>query len=210
MNAVTTSPATITVSQSNSSLSSALSTFVSAYNAAFAAVGQQRGQSGGALTGDSLIFGLGSMLGNMVDYNTQDGSGVSSLADLGITIGSDGTLSFNSATFASASSSAIQNFLGGTTSGGWLQGNYNALDTFANTVTGQIGGEFNTIGTQITSDQAKITEDQATIATLTANLQKQLSAADAAIASLQSQNSYLEQLFTATYGSSSTSAANGG
>jgi flagellar hook-associated protein 2 len=200
LNQTTTSPVVISVAQSNSGLSSALSSFASAYNAAVAAVGQQRGQSGGALVGDSLVFQLGGVLNNIVDYTSSSGS-VGSLADLGLTLNSDGTLTFDSSTFASANSADIQSFLGSTTTSGLLETAFHSLDSFTNTVTGSIGSEYNTFGTEITADNTKIANDQAQISVMQSNLQAQLSAADAAIATLQSQTNYFEQLFTATYGS---------
>jgi len=201
LNQTTSSPVLISVARSDSGLSSAISNFVNAYNGAVAAVGQQRGQSGGVLVGDSLIVELGAALGNMSTYTNGSGS-VSSLADLGITLNQDGTLTFDSSTFASASQTDMANFLGSTTTGGFLETAYNALNAFTDPTTGLVGSEYNNLGTEITADNSKIANDQTQITNLQNNLQAQLSAADAAIATLQSQDTYFQQLFTATYGSS--------
>ena len=56
------SPVTITVSQDFSGVQSAITNVVSAYNAAYDALGQDRGQNGGALTGDPLVLTLSNIL----------------------------------------------------------------------------------------------------------------------------------------------------
>jgi flagellar hook-associated protein 2 len=198
----TTTPVSITVSQSSSGLQSALSSLATAYNAAVAAVAQHRGQAGGALTGDSLIYELTSALNSIGTFSSGSGS-VRSLADLGLNLDQSGNLTFNATTFSSANLSGIQSFLGSISTGGLLQSANNAMQAFTDPTKGLIANEYNIFSTQITADNSQITEDQARITTLQNNLLQQLSVADAAIATLQSQNSYFEQLFTATYGSSS-------
>lgn len=56
------SPVTITVAQSTSSLANALSSLATAYNSAVSALTAQTGSTGGALTGDSMISSLHNML----------------------------------------------------------------------------------------------------------------------------------------------------
>jgi flagellar hook-associated protein 2 len=199
----TTAPVTITVSQSSSGLQSALSNLATAYNAAVAAVGQHRGVSGGALTGDSLIYELTGALNKMVTYTGGSGS-VTSLASLGLNLSQTGTLTFDATAFASANLAGVQSFLGNVSTGGLLQSASTALHSFTDSTKGLIANEYNIFSTQITSDNNQIREDQARLTTLQTSLLRQLAAADAAIASLQSQNNYFAQLFTATYGSSSS------
>jgi flagellar capping protein FliD len=55
--------------------------------------------------------------------------------------------------------------------------------------------EFNNIGTEITSDNSEISDDQTRVNTIQADLQQQLSAADAAIAVLQQQSTFYTNLF---------------
>ena len=184
----------ITVAASQGNLSSALSSFATAYNAAVAAVAGQVGQSGGALAGQSLVYELQNALSKIAQFTGASGA-VQSLSDLGLTLGSDGNLTFDSSQFSSQSASGIQQFLGGLTSGGFLQSVNNTLNTFTDTTTGTLADEYNNVGTQITNDQNEISTDQDRVNLIQANLSQQLSQADAAIAVLQQQNTFYTNLF---------------
>jgi flagellar hook-associated protein 2 len=184
----------ITVAASQGDLSSALSTFVSAYNAAVTAVAGQVGQSGGALAGQSLVYELQGALSKIAQFTGTSGS-VMDLSDLGLTLGSDGSLSLDSSQLSTQSEAGIQQFLGGLTSGGFLQAANNVLNTLTDTTTGTLADEYNNVGNEITSDQSKISDDQTRVNLIQANLSQQLSQADAAIAVLQQQNTFYTNLF---------------
>jgi flagellar capping protein FliD len=130
---------------------------------------------------------------------------VNSLSDLGLTVDETGQMSFDSTTYSAANSASIQQFLGTTTTGGFLETANNDLQTMTDPNTGLLQGESNTLQTQVTTENGEIADDQTRISDLTTNLQSELSAADAAIASLQSQNTYFQELFQATYGTNGTS-----
>jgi flagellar hook-associated protein 2 len=207
----TTSPVTITVSSDYSALSSALSNFASAYNAALTSLYQQRGQSGGALTGESIVYSLTDVLNSISTY-TQSGSGsVGTLADLGLTLDSsgDGNLDFNASTFSAASPVAIQQFLGSIGSSGFLQTANNALNAMTDPNTGVLQADGTALQTQITSENSQIAAQQTIVSDLETNLQSQLSQADAAIATLQAQTSYYTQLFNVEYGNNSGTMSGG-
>lgn len=208
--AQTSAPVTITVSNNFSALQSDLSNFVSAYNSAVAAVQKNVGQNGGALQGDAIVSTLTGVLAQITGYTSGSGS-VSNLADLGITVGDGGQLSFDAATFSSASPADVQQFLGSvgatpSTGSGFLQTVNNELTSVTETSTGLVATDYNSLATQITSDNNKIADDQTNISQLTNNLQAQLSQADAAIATLQSQHTYFTELFQAEYGNGTNSS----
>jgi flagellar hook-associated protein 2 len=197
----TSSPVTITVSTSYSALQSALQTFANDYNSAASAVAQQHGQNAGALAGQSIVYQLGNLLGTISQYAGSSPSGsVKSLSDLGLSIDQSGNLSFNASTFSAANPTAVQQFLGNVTSSGFLQSASNALTVFTDPTTGLLQSEDNSIQDNIKSENTYISQEQARITTLQTSLEQQLSAADAAIATLQSQNTYFQDLFTAQYG----------
>jgi flagellar hook-associated protein 2 len=198
------SPVTITVAQSTTSLASALSSLATAYNSAVSALTAQTGSTGGALTGDSMISSLRSMLSSLLHYSSSSG-GIADLNSLGLVVDSSGNMTFNATTFDSLSSSDISTFLGGTTTGGFLQTAYNEMDSYANADTGVIYSALSTIEAQITTDNGKLSDDETQVNTLQTNLMNQLSAADAAIATLQAQKTYYQELFQAEYSSSSSS-----
>ncbi|HVY91784.1 MAG TPA: flagellar filament capping protein FliD [Bryobacteraceae bacterium] len=204
----TTSPSTVTVSTDFSGLQNAISNFVSTFNSAVTSVQKNEGQNGGALEGNSLIYTLVNVLNNLAQ--TSSGSGaVTSLADLGVTLQQNGQLAFDPSVFSAANTTDIQQFLGSTTTdGSFLQQTNDALNTVTDVNVGLIASTFNAFQTEITSKNSEIANDQLRIDQLQTNLQTQLSKADAAIATLESQKTYFEQLFTATYGTNGIQGKN--
>ena len=191
-------PAVITVSTSYSSLDSALQTLATDYNAAVSTLNQNVGQNGGALTGQSIIYTLRSALQAITGFTGGSGS-VASLNDLGLSLDATGNLSFDASVLSSANMASVQQFLGSTTTGGFLQAANDALNSVAYPGTGIIESEITTAQNEISNENSQISEDQTRVNDLTTSLQAQLSAADAAIATLQSQQTYFTDLFDATY-----------
>jgi flagellar hook-associated protein 2 len=193
------SAATVTVSQSYSQLSSALSTFANDYNSAMSAVTQQMGQSSGALNGQSIIYTMESMLSSISQYSSGSSGSVHSLVDLGLEVDQNGQMSFDSSKLSGLNMSEVQQFLGSTTTGGFLQTANNSLESLTNSSTGMIQVSVTSLDSEITSDNSQISTDQNNINQLQTTLTEQLSAADAAIAQLESQATYMTQLFQAEY-----------
>jgi flagellar hook-associated protein 2 len=200
----TTSPVTITVSTDYSGLKSALSQFTTDYNSAVSTLSQDYGQNGGALSGQSIVYSLSGLLNEIAQYTTSSTGSVNSLSDLGMSIGSSGILSFDASTFSAANITDIQQFLGNTTSSGFLLIANNALTSITSS-NGLLQSDDNSIQSDITSENTYIAQEQVRISNLQTSLQAQLSAADAAIATLQSQTSYYTDLFNAEYGNGTNS-----
>ena len=205
--AQSSSPVTITVSQDFSGVQTAVSNLVSAYNGAFDALSQNRGQNGGALTGDPVVQTLSDVLQQISQYTSGSGS-VGSLADLGVKVGASGNLTFDP-TAMSSDNPAITQFLGGIDSGGFLQSVSNDLNTVTDPGKGVIATDYNSLQSTITTDNSHIADQQYQISTMEATLEQQLSQADAQIATLQAQDSYFQQLFTAEYGGNNTGTLSG-
>ncbi len=190
---------TVTVSSSLSSVSSELSSFVTAYNSAFAELGKNFGQNGGALVGDSTVLDMQQALNQMISYSGTGGS-ITSLAQLGVEFTQQGTLTFNSSAIAGLSSSQINDaltFLGGTTTGGFLEYANNTLNGITDPVAGSVATETQTLESESQNDQTQITNDQAQLTLMQTNLQTQMAEANALIATLQTRTTFLEGLFQA-------------
>jgi len=140
------------------------------------------------------VYELQDALDKMAQFTGTSGS-VMDLSDLGLTLGSDGSLTFDSSQFSAQSAAGIQQFLGGLTTGGFLQSANNVLNTFTDPTTGTLADEYNNIGNEITSDQTQVSTDQAQVNLIQTNLSEQLSQADAAIAVLQQQSTFYTNLF---------------
>jgi flagellar hook-associated protein 2 len=184
----------ITVAANEDSLSTALSNFATAYNTAASAITQQTGQNGGALAGESLIYELQQALSQLANYVSPSGT-VQNLGGLGLDLSDSGILSFDASAFDSASSTEVQNFLGGLTTNGFLQSANNIMSSVADPVNGMLTTQYNNLSSEVTGDEAQLSNDQTRVNLIQTNLQQQLSQADAAIATLQEQNTYYTNLF---------------
>jgi flagellar hook-associated protein 2 len=190
--------ATVTVSQSSSAQANALSSFVAAYNAAVDELGANRGQGGGALTGDSLIYTLSQSLRDMSGFTGGAGA-VQNLTDLGLTFDKTGHLNFDQTVFNTVSAahpSDVSAFLGSPTTGGFLKDATDTLNGLEDPNTGVIETTMNSAQTAIDNQNQKISDEQDRIDALTTSLTAKIDAADALIASLEQQATYFTTLFT--------------
>jgi flagellar hook-associated protein 2 len=191
---------TVTVASDNTGAANALSSFVSAYNAASSELTNNRGTAGGALTGQSIVFALEQSLESLSGYSGGSGS-VTSLADLGIGFNQTGQLTFDQAQFstvAASDPSDVAAFLGSAESGtGFLNAATNVLNSLGNATNGVFEASESTVQQQITTDNQQITATQARVTQVQNQMTAQMSAADALIASLQTQATYFTNYFTA-------------
>ena len=187
---------TITVANDPTALASAFSSFAGSYNAAVGILGQYHGKSGGALEGDSIISTLTNVLQQLSGYN--NGNPNTALANFGITVDTSGLLSVDTAAFttaATANFSGLVSTLGGATTGGFLQAAANLLTSVEDPGSGSLKHEETSVVNQITAQNTKITNEQARVAQLQSTITAQMVTADVAIASLESQVSYVNGLF---------------
>ena len=198
LNLMQAGSATIRVAQNVTSLSNALSSFVATYNAVSGELQNNRGQNGGALSGQSIVYNLQGALENLTSY-TGGSSDVTSLADLGITFDDNGNLQFNSSTFdalATTSPSQIVNFLGSETGGGFLQAAQNIVTSVNDSTTGMLAESSQAISSEISTIESKISDDQSSVSQLQQSLTAQMASADSTIAALQTQVTEITTLFT--------------
>jgi flagellar capping protein FliD len=110
-----------------------------------------------------------------------------------------GQLSFDPSTFNAANIAAVQQFLGTTSGSGFVAAATSAMSSVVDLSKGLIATQNTQLGDEVNNLNSQITDDQSKIQTLENTLQSQLSAADAAIATMQSQKTYYTELFDATY-----------
>jgi flagellar hook-associated protein 2 len=188
-------PATITVDRNTSSVESGLTAFVTAYNAAVDAIDAQHGTAGGALSGQSVLGSLTDILRQVTQYNAGSGSGIQSLYSMGISMDDQGKLSLDSSQFESSDPSAVMDFLGSASSSGFLKTASDAMNLAEDSTTGVVKEAISSLNTEMTHQDDLIATTQSYIDDLQSNLQQQMAAADAAIASMQQQVSFMTQLF---------------
>ncbi len=198
--ALSTGTANVTVAQNIDGVSSALSSLVTSFNAASNELTNNRGQNGGALSGDSIVGQLSNLLQSLGNYSSGTGS-VNSLAAIGLTYDQNGQLDFDQSTFdaaASSSPSDVMNFLGSESSlSGFLGAASQAMTQAVDPTSGIITTEIDAVGTSVTNLTTQISNDQDRVNQLQTSLTAQMASADAAIASLQSQETQITDLFAA-------------
>jgi flagellar hook-associated protein 2 len=190
---------TITVSRSSDKLSEAFSTFARAYNDLAGDLDKQRGESGGALSGQSVVSELTSSLRRLSAF-TSKGS-LKTLTDLGFTFDDKGVLSFNSAVLtdvAEPSLSGVLEFLGSSAGEGFLGSVERILDGLDTESTGLISAATDSVRRQIESTDALILANQERIDLMRESLAARISAADALIAAMEQQVAYMTGLLEAT------------
>jgi flagellar hook-associated protein 2 len=187
-------PVTVTVSRDATAASTAVSNFVTAYNAVQTELQAQVGQNAGALSGQSIVYQLFNSLSQIAVYSGSSGA-VQTLYDMGVTLSDDGQLTFDSSQFDSDSIDALQNFLGSASTGGFLQAASNALTGVEDTTTGSLKMAIQDLNNQITNQNTEISDETQKITDLQNTVTQQMAAADALIASLESQKTYMTGLF---------------
>jgi flagellar hook-associated protein 2 len=188
---------TITVSRSTSAISNALLAFVTAYNAAVDELDKHRGDSGGALAGQSIVFTLSQALRDVAQYSGDSGA-ITSLTELGLTFDGEGKLSLDTSTFSSAASDnmkAVLTFLGSTTESGFLKSATDLLYSLEDTTDGLIKTAISSLEAAVAAQDDRIAAEQDRVDRVRENLVAQMAAADALIAALEQQASYITDLF---------------
>lgn len=189
----------ITVTRPSSALASALASFAAAYNNAMDELEKHRGQAGGALSGQHFIYTLSRNLRQMIEYADSE-SGISGLTELGFTFDRDGRIYFNTMDFMAKdleSSGQVVAFLGSTLGGGFLRSASQTIQAATNPVWGRVRTELDAVAASIARTEESIAETTEQIEQMEISLQEQMAAADALIAQMEQQYTYITYLVEA-------------
>jgi len=205
---------TISVTPDSSSISTAINSFVTAYNTLITDVNSQFSfdaatSTAGTLAGDSTVEGLQSALLSSTNYSYNGGSAYTSLAQLGISTNSDGTLSVDSATLDAAISNnapAVTQFFQGTALNGFADTLQNALNTYTDPSQGAFTVELNSISSESTDLGDQIASDTSYYATLTTTLTTQYNNIDIELQQLPQQIQQTDALLGFNTNNSSSSS----
>jgi flagellar hook-associated protein 2 len=180
----------LTLGTDPTQLSSALQTFASSYNALVDQVNSQVGTAAGSLNGDYLINQVESDLQQTVGY--AGSNSIKGLATLGLTLDTSGKITFDQKTFDALGSTQISDafsYLGSSSTGfGSLAQKFTTLsDPISGLIQLQTAGL--TAENQTLTDSINRVTDR--VSTIQNSVTLRLQAADAAIASLQSQQTVI-------------------
>jgi flagellar hook-associated protein 2 len=212
INLVGTGDSTITVAQDNSALSSKISAFVTAFNALDKSLKDissydATAKKGAALYGDSTINSLRREIRSIITSTLGvDSTSYNRLSQVGVSFKSDGTLSLTSTTLntaISANFNKVASLFSGTgdsTDSSTSQGfayQLNTLLTTATGIDGLITNRKSSLQSEIRRLQARADQEQLRLADLQQMYQRQYTALDRTVASLNSMSSYLTNQFDA-------------
>ncbi len=204
-------PTSLTVTLDSSGISDALQGFVEDYNTAVDDVNKQRGLSGGALSGDTVVYELQNAL-NQLTGSYNGGGAIKSLSDLGVTFDQslNGHLDYDADTFYAAAFSnmdGVTSFLGDGTSSGFLKSATDTMASVEDATQGFLTTAINTNQTTIDADNSRVATEQAQVNVMQNNLMTQMDQADSLISSMEQQYTVVSNLFQAMDSSSGTSTS---
>src|SRR5258706_909339 len=188
----------ITITKSTASTSNALSAFAVAYNAAVSEIDKSRGSTAGVLAGNSILSSLSQSLENISSYSSGAAS-LPNLTSLGFSFDRNGVLSFDAAALGVATTgnaTALYTLLGDTNSG-FIQSANSALSALEDPTAGTIKTTETSLTSLSTQQDTLIADEQTRVDQFRVDLTGRISAADALIASLQQQVTFVTGLFAA-------------
>lgn len=192
---------TLTVATNTSAITSAVQGFANAYNSW---ISTQKSLSSydassstaGPLLGDAMLNSAVNGIASIMASGVTVGSTTYSMAQIGLNLNNDGTLTFSSSTLQStltASPTMVQNVFNGTNGIG------EQLNTFINSYTESSVGQIDQRSASINSDLTSLTQQQASLTayqqTLTDQYNAQFTALNNLMTQMQSSTTYLNQLF---------------
>jgi len=183
-----TKSVTIEVTRGSTSVKSAIEAFVNSYNSVVDELNKHYGTQKGALSGNSLIFGVNDVMRRISSYAEGD-SGLPSLASIGITADKFGKLSLDADGWDKVKGNLtdLKAFMGNLSDSGFLKAAGDNLNGLQNSDTGLLKTTLTSLDDQLTAADDRIAEEQRRIDDLTESLQKRFYAADALIAQLEQQ-----------------------
>ena len=194
-------PATLSITNDTTTIANNIQSFVSAYNSLQSTLVQLGGYdsssgTAGPMMGDAGLEGIQNQIRQALYSIVNTGSSTyNTLASIGITTNSDGSLSVNPGTLTTALNSnfsAVSQLFSGTS------GVAASLNSDINQALGT-NGAITTEGNTLTAQENSLTQQssrlQTQMAALSASLTQQYSALNSLLSSLQTTSSYLSQAF---------------
>ncbi len=196
-----TTPVTVSVATDATTLATQVQTMVNDINTVIsqsqsATQYDPNGQTTGPLIGDSVVEGLG---GGLVAALTSEvaGSSLQDASAIGITVNSNGTISFNSTTFTNALTAnpqAVSALFQQASGGGIAQQLQTYADSMSNPITGAITTEINGTQSDVTDLNNQISAWTPILTQQQQQLTNQFNAMETTLAQLQSQSAALSAL----------------
>jgi flagellar hook-associated protein 2 len=186
---------TVSVSRTAGAFKTSLTSFISSFNTVMGELDQQ---SSGTLRGNSILSTIRQQLRAAV---TGPLSGFGSMANIGLEFTKDGQLSLNCTLFDQATAGQLDNLktaIGSATTSGFLKLATDTLNTIEGATDGGIlKSTIQTVDDSVKAQDDRIASQQLRIDQLTTDLQSRMAAADALIAQMEQQATYITNMFEA-------------
>ncbi len=195
---------TLTVAQNTTAISNQIQSFVTAYNqwistesslSSFNSTAAQGSQSG-PLLGDAMLNSAVNGIASIMSSGITVGSTTYDLAQIGINLNHDGTLSINTTTLNSVlatSPSTVSAIFNGTNGFGEQLNSF--ITSYTDSATGQITQRESSINSDLAAQSQAQTSLTAWEQTLTAQYQAQFTQLNTIMSQTTNETSYLNQLF---------------
>ncbi len=190
-------PVTLSVKRSSAQIVDKLRAMVSAYNAATAKLDEHRGQNRGALQGQSVVSTLSKVLRNLSGYSADTGS-FQNFTDVGLSFDDKGVLSLNASALTGLSDEKLDqlvDFLGAGENGGFAGYALNAISAATAAESGILALEKKSYTDRGKAEALQAERMQERLTLMETNLRERFAALDSAIAALQQQALYFNNLF---------------
>ncbi|HEV3104167.1 MAG TPA: flagellar filament capping protein FliD [Trinickia sp.] len=196
---------TLTVGTNGSAITTALQNFTSAYNNWISNVAAPLssfnpnaapGQQAGPLLGDAMLNSAMNGVSTIVANGVTVGGNTYSLADIGLNLNGDGTLTFTASTLQAtltSSPSTVSSLFNGTNGIGQQLNSF--ISSYTNSTTGQIAQRDSAINADLNTQNQALTSLNAYAATLNAQYQAQFTQLNTLLSQTANSTSYLNQLF---------------
>lgn len=192
---------TLSVANDSSSIVTAIQKFTTAYNAWISTVQSlssynSTSNTAGPLLGDAMLNSAVNGIASIMASGITVGGSTYSLAQLGVNLKDDGTVTLDTAALQStlaATPSMVSNTFNGTNGIGEQLSSF--ISSYTTSVTGQIAQRDSTLQADLTAQQQAQTSLSAYQATLTSQYQAEFTQLNAIMSQTQSNTTYLNQLF---------------
>jgi flagellar hook-associated protein 2 len=192
---------TLAVATDTSSIVTAMQNFTTAYNAWISTVKSlssynSTSNTAGPLLGDAMLNSAVNGIASIMASGITVGGTTYSLAQLGMDLNDDGTVTLTSSTLQStlaATPSMVSNTFNATNGIGQQLSSF--ISSYTSAVTGQIAQRNSTLQADLTSQQAAQSSLAAYQASLTSQYQAQFTQLNTIMSQTQSNTTYLNQLF---------------
>ena len=192
---------TLSVATNTSSIVTAIGNFATAYNSWISTVKSltsydSTSHAAGPLLGDAMTNSAVNGISSIMASGVVVGGTTYSLAQLGVNLNDDGTVTFSSSTLQStlaATPSMVSNTFNGTNGIGEQLTAF--ISSYTTAVTGQFAQRQSTLQADLTTQQTALTNLSAYQATLTSQYQAEFTQLNTIMSQTQSNTTYLNQLF---------------